>query len=165
MVGPCRICHNSRRITWRLVFLFSSHYTIPAQCWVHYIARGLNSSRSSWVHSCGRIGKSSRCFIVCSSPDAHAFCPSSFNPYFCIRAVLRPAPLRRRVRVDQVGYASLEPGCSDSSGLNESLCGVVWRWRDQRFSLRVRALRCHKGFQRSGGSCVLISVSFWLSGD
>ena len=49
-------------------------------------------------------------------------------------------PVRRRFRLDQVGQASLEPGGSDSLGLNESLCGVVWRWLDQRFSLRVRAL-------------------------
>ena len=51
-----------------------------------------------------------------------------------------PVPVRRRFRLDQVGHASLEPGGSDSLGLNESLCGVVWRWLDQRFSLRVRAL-------------------------
>ena len=39
-----------------------------------------------------------------------------------------------------MGHVSLEPGGSDSLGLNESLCGVVWRWLDQRFSLRVQAL-------------------------
>ena len=53
---------------------------------------------------------------------------------------LFPVPVRRRFRLDQVGHASLEPGGSDSLGLNESLCGVVWRWLDQRFSLRVWAL-------------------------
>ena len=39
-----------------------------------------------------------------------------------------------------MGHASLEPGGSDSLGLSESLCGVVWRWLDQRVSLRVQAL-------------------------
>ena len=39
-----------------------------------------------------------------------------------------------------MGHASLEPGGSDSLGLSESLCGVVWRWLDQRVSLRVHAL-------------------------
>ena len=29
-----------------------------------------------------------------------------------------------------MGYASLEPGGSDSLGLNEILCGVVWIWLD-----------------------------------
>ena len=47
---------------------------------------------------------------------------------------------RRRFRLDQVGHVSLEPGGSDSLGLNESLCDVLWRWLDQRVSLRVRAL-------------------------
>ena len=50
------------------------------------------------------------------------------------------SPCPGRFRLDQVGHASLEPGASDSLGLNESLCGVVWRWLDQRFSLRMRAL-------------------------
>ena len=49
-------------------------------------------------------------------------------------------PVRRRFRLDQVGHVSLEPGGSDSLGLNESLCDVVWRWLDHRVSLRVRAL-------------------------
>ena len=80
------------------------------------------------------------CFMVCSSPHSHVVCPSSLNPHFCIRDLHLPVPVRRRFRLDQVGHASLEPGGSDSLGLNESLCGVVWRWLDQRFSLRVRAL-------------------------
>ena len=101
---------------------------------------GWNSSRSSWVHGCGRMGQTGRCFIVCSSPHSHVVCSSSLNPHFCIRDLHRPVPLRRRFRLDQVGHASLEPGGSDSLGLNESLCGVVWRWLDQRFSIRVRAL-------------------------
>ena len=93
-----------------------------------------------WVHGCGRMGQTSRCFIVCSSPHSHVVCSSSLNPHFCIRDLHRPVPVRRRLRLDQVGHASLEPGGSDSLGLNESLCGVVWRWLDQRVSLRVRAL-------------------------
>ena len=101
---------------------------------------GLNSSRSSWVHGCGRMGQTSRCFIVCSSPHSHVVRPSSLNPHFWIRDLHLPVPARRRFRLDQVGQASLEPGGSDSLGLNESLCGVVWRWLDQRLSLRVRAL-------------------------
>ena len=114
--------------------------TTPAQCWAQDLAQGLNSSRSSWVHGCGRIGQTSRCFMVCSSPHSHVVCPSSLNPHFCIRDLHRPVPVRRRFRLDQVGHVSLEPGGSDSLGLNESLCGVVWRWLDQRVSLRVRAL-------------------------
>ena len=102
--------------------------------------RGLNSSRSSWVHGCGRMGQTSRCFIVCSSPHSHVVCPASLNPHFCTRDLHRPVPVRRRCRLDQVGHASLEPGGSDSLVLNESLCGVVWRWLDQRVSLRMPAL-------------------------
>ena len=86
------------------------------------------------------MGQTSRCFIVCSSPHSHIVCPSSLNPHFCIRDLHLPLPVRRRFRLDQEGHASLEHGGSDSLGLNESLCGVVWRWLDQRFSLRVRAL-------------------------
>ena len=78
--------------------------------------------------------------MVCSSPHSHDVCPSSLNPHFCIRDLLRPVPVRRRFRLDQVGHVSLEPAGSDSLGLNESLCGVVWRWLNQRVSLRVRAL-------------------------
>ena len=106
-------------------FFFSSHYTTPAQCWAQDLARGLTSSRSSWVHGCGRMGQTSRCFIVCSSPHSHVVCPSSLNPHFCIRDLHRPVPVRRRFRLDQVGHVSLEPGGSDSLGLNGSLCGVV----------------------------------------
>ena len=121
-------------------FFFSSHYTTPAQCWAQDLARGLNSSRSSWVQGCGRMGQTGRCFMVCSSPHSHVVCPSSLNPHFCIRDLHLPVPVRRRFRLDQVGHVSLEPGGSDSLGLNESLCGVVWRWLDQRVSIRVRAL-------------------------
>ena len=121
-------------------FFFSSHYTTPAQCWAQDLARGLNSSRSSWVHGCGRVGQTSRCFMVCSFPHSHVVCPSSLNPHFCIRVLHRPVPVRRRFRLDQVGHVSLEHVGSDSLGLNESLCGVVWRWLDQRVSIRVRAL-------------------------
>ena len=104
------------------------------------ISSGLNSSRSSWAQCCGGMGQTSRCFIVCSSPHSHVVRPSSLNPHFWIRDLHLLVPVRRRFRLDQVGQASLEPGGSDSLGLNESLCGVVWRWLDQRFSLRVRAL-------------------------
>ena len=117
---------------------FSNHYTTPAQCWAQDLARGLNSSRSSWVQG-GRMGQTSRCFIVCSSPHSHVVCASSLNPNFCIRDLHRPVPVRRRFRLDQ-DHASLEPGGSDSLGLNESLCGVVWRWLDQIVVLRVLAL-------------------------
>ena len=46
-----------------------------------------------------------------------------------VRVWHRPVPVRRRFRLD---HASLEPGGSDSLGLKENLCGVVWRWLDQR---------------------------------
>ena len=62
------------------------------------------------------------------------------SPFLHLGDLHRPVPVRRRFRLDQVSHVSLEPGSSDSLGLNESLCGVVWRWLDQRFSLRVRAL-------------------------
>ena len=120
----------------KIFFFFWSHYTTPAQCWAQDLARGLNSSMSSWVHGCGRMGQTS----MCSSPHSHVVCPSSLNPHFCIRDLHRPVPIRRRFRLDQVSKVSLEPGGSDSLGLNESWCGVVWRWLDQRVSLRVRAL-------------------------
>ena len=92
------------------------------------------------VDGCGSMGQTSRCFIVSSSPHSHVVCSSSLNPHFCIRDLHRPLPVQRRFRLDQVGHASLEPGGSDSLGLNEILCGVVWRWLDQIVSLRVRAL-------------------------
>ena len=65
----------------------------------------------------------------------------------------------RRFRLDQVGHrASLEPGCSDSVGLHESSCGVVWIWLDQRVSIRVRGEQPY-WVQQSGGSCVLVLSS------
>ena len=93
-------------------------------------------------------------------PHSHVVCPSSLNPHFCIRDLHRPVPDRRRFRLDQVGHVSLEPGGSDSLELNESLCGVVWRWlyRESVFE----SGRCHQGVRQSGGSCVLILASFWL---
>ena len=84
---------------------YAYDYTTPAQCWVQDLARGLNSSRSSWVQCCGRLGHTSRCFIVCSSPHSHVVCPSSLNPHFCISALPRPVPVCRRFRLDQVGHA------------------------------------------------------------
>ena len=68
---------NVRSVQWRAhegvdvsasayTNFFSSHYMTPSQCWAHDLARRLNSSRSSWVHGCGRMGQTSRCFIVCS---------------------------------------------------------------------------------------------------
>ena len=98
--------------------------------------------------------------MVCSSPHSHVVCPSLLNPHFCIRDLHRPVPVRRRFRLDQVGHVSLEPGGSDSLGLNESLCGVVWRWLDQRVSLRVWALPSRGSTEWMPG--VLIFASFWL---
>ena len=74
---------------------FSSHYTTPAQCWAQDLARGLNSSRSSWVQGCGRMGQTSRCFIVCLR------CLSILVvSHFCIYMDLhRPFPVRRRFRL------------------------------------------------------------------
>ena len=62
------------------------------------------------------------------------------SPFLHLRDLHRPVPVRRRFSLEQVSHTSLEPGGSDSLGLSESLCGVVWRWLDQRVSLRVRAL-------------------------
>ena len=84
------------------------------------------------------------------------------NPHFCIRDLHRPVPVRRRFRLDQVGHVSLEPEGSDSLGLNESLCGVVWIWLDQRVSLRVWELP-------SGGSAewrkLCLDFSLFLAGS
>ena len=85
---------------------FYAHVDLP--CWAQDLARGLNSSRSSWLHGCGRMGQTSRCFMVCSSPHSHVVCSSSLNPHFCIMDLHRPVPVRRRFRLDQVGHASLE---------------------------------------------------------
>ena len=52
-------------------FFLSSHYTTPVQCWAQDLAWVLNSSRYSWVQRCGRMGQTSRCFVVCSSPCSH----------------------------------------------------------------------------------------------
>ena len=118
------LCCSSSRVTIRLT----------AQCWVQDLARGDELYQVF-------TGQTSRCFIVCSSPHAHAVCPSSLNPPFCILAWHRRVPVRRRFGLDdQVGQSPLEPGGSDSLGLNETLCGVVWRWLAQRVSLRVRVL-------------------------
>ena len=111
------------------------------------------------VQGSGRMGQTSRCFIVCSSPPSHVVCPSSLNPHFVIRDLLRPVPVRRRFRLDQVGHALLEPGGSDYLGLNES-CGVVWRWLAKGSVFECG--RCHQGVEQSEGSCVLMLVSFWL---
>ena len=94
----------------RAFFFFSRHYTTPAQSLAQDLDRALISSRSSWVQGCGRMGQTSRCFIVCSSQHSHVVCPSSLNPQFCKRDLHRPVPVRRRFRLDQVGHASLEPG-------------------------------------------------------
>ena len=121
---------SSFRVTTRL----------PTSTGRNDLARGFNSSRHSWVHSRGRMGQTSKCVIVCSSPHSHVVCPSSLNSHFCITDLHRPVPVRRRFRLDQVGHASLEPGGSDSLGLNESSCVLVWRWLDQISSIRVGAL-------------------------
>ena len=71
-----------------LLLFESPHDSRPMQD----LARGLNSSRSSWVHGCGRIGQISRCFMVCSSPHLHVVRPSSLNLHFCIRDLHRPVP-------------------------------------------------------------------------
>ena len=53
---------------------------------------------------------------------------------FCIMALHRPAPVQRRCRLDQVGHVSLKHGGRDSLGQKDSLCGVVWRWLDEKVS-------------------------------
>ena len=68
------------------------------------------------------LGQASRCLIVCSSPRSHDVCLSSLYPRFSIGTLRRPDLVQRRF-----GLASLEPGGSDSLGLKESSCGVVWR--------------------------------------
>ena len=61
-----------------------------------------------------------------------------------------------------MGHASLEPGGSDSLGLNESSCGVVWIWLDQRVSLRVRELPS-SGSTEKGKLC--LDLSLFLTGS
>ena len=88
----------------------------------------------------------------------------SVNPR-CISNFARnlhcPVPVRRRFRLDQLGHSSVEPGSSDSLRLKESLCGVVWRWLDQRFSLRVRALPS-RGSTEWRKLCLDFSLFLWL---
>ena len=119
------------------VFFFSSHYTTPAQCWAQDLA-GVELIQVFMVYTV--VAGWGRPAGVSLSVQPHVVGPSSLNPHFCINYLHRPFPVRRRFRLDQVGHVSLEPGGSDSLGLNESLCAVVWRWLDQRVSLRVRAL-------------------------
>ena len=73
----------------------------------------LTKSRGS---KSGRMGQTSRCFIVCSSPHLHVVCPSSLNPHLCIGDLHHPVPVRKRFRLDQAGHASLDPLGSDSVG-------------------------------------------------
>ena len=44
--------------------------------------------------------RTSRCFIVYSSPHSHTARPSSLYPHFCIRALHHPVPVQRRFRLD-----------------------------------------------------------------
>ena len=77
----------------------------PAQCWA-YSRPMLGVGSSSGVElfqvftGCGRMEQSSRRFNVCSTLHSHFVCPSSLNSYFCIRALHRPIPVRRRFRLD-----------------------------------------------------------------
>ena len=113
-------------------FFFSSHYTTPVQCCTQDLARSFKTSRSSGVHGSGKSGQTSRCSIVCSSPQLQAVCPFSLYPHFCMRTLHRPVDVLRRFRQDQKGQASLEPDGRDSLGLRWELCGAVWRWLDHR---------------------------------
>ena len=122
-----------------ILLLESLHYFSPMLGY----SSGLNSSRSSLIQGCGRMGQNSRYFISSGNvptPHSHAVCPSSLYPHYCISALHRPVTVRRRFRLDHVGHDSLQHGVSDSSKLKEILCGVVWGWLDQRVSLRVRAV-------------------------
>ena len=65
--------------------LLLSHYTTLAPCWAQDLARGLNSSRSSWVHGFGRLVQTSRCFIVCSPPHSHVVCNQTHLYYYTSR--------------------------------------------------------------------------------
>ena len=116
---------------------------------------GLNTARSSWVQGCDRVGQTSRCFIVCSSPHSDAVRPSSLNPHFCIRDLHRPVLTRRRFRLRQVGHASLEPGGSVSLGLGE----LVW------CSLRVRALPSMGSTRVEEAVSCFESLNYWLVGS
>ena len=82
-------------------------------------------------------------------------------------ALHRAVPIGRRVRLDQVDHASLEPGGSDSLGLTESLRGVVWRWLDQsadavmikRFNIVEEAVSLleRRGMYRGSFPCLCFS--------
>ena len=93
------------------------------------------------------MGQTSRYFIVCSSQHEHAVCPSSLNLHFSKLTLHRRVPVRRRFRLDQVGHASLEPGGSDSLGLNESLvwCCLEMAGPEGQSSSAVAAM---KGFNK-----------------
>ena len=84
----------------------------------------LDGTDQQVIH-CQFIPKSTRCLsILVVSP-------------FLYKGFALSSPCRRRFRLV---HASLEPGGSDSLRLNDSLCAVVWRWLDQRVSLRELAL-------------------------
>ena len=118
---------------------------------------GMNSSRSSWVRGCGRMGQTSMCFIVCSSPHSHAV------HHFTISAL---------------GLCIVQSLSGDELGLTRCAMphsnlevAIPWGWRRAcvvwfgygwtRGSV-FECGCCHQGFQQCGGSCVLIWVSFWL---
>ena len=69
------------------------------------------------------------------APPPHDDCPSSCDPRLCMRALLRPVPVRRRSSLGQTRDASLELAVSDYLGLKESLCGEFWRWMDLSYVL------------------------------
>ena len=60
MLMCVRVCTPAACVT----NFFSSHYTTPAECWAQDLARGLNSSSSSWVHGCARMGQTSECNVT-----------------------------------------------------------------------------------------------------
>ena len=115
------------------------------------------------------MGQTNRSFIVCSPPHSHAVCPSSLYPHFCIRALHRPVPVRRRFRLDHVetmriGFteASLSrqddshPSCDsrmaasfDVTWINCSEESPVPLWRHLHSRCRSK-LRGHEDVESSG---------------
>ena len=124
------IHHSFRQPPLSLLLLESHHNSRPMLG--AGSSSGLNSSMPSWLQGCGRMGQTSRCFAVCSSPHSHVVCPSWLNSHFCIRYLHRPVPVRRRFTLDQVGHASVDPrhaGVDLSRKqwvkLNRLLCGTA----------------------------------------
>ena len=96
-------CHSFIHVSWTYVkqpanyLWYIRRVVLPITTSSSRVTTRLPPSRiwlGGWtlpgLQGCGRIGQTSRCFIVCSSPHSHVVSPSSLDPHFCIRDLHRP---------------------------------------------------------------------------